>query len=266
MSTSLTALQNLFQAYLMEGYQDIETHIITAPSDEITVWGRLDIYRNAYYARLVEILGLDYPVLKKILGIKRFEKLGHAYVSQYPSHSFSIRLFGCHFSEFLANQKTAVPAHAEMATLEWALSQAIDALDGPHLIFAELAKIPPESWVEMRLRLHPSIVALPYFYNVTEVWRAVNQNNPKPRWHYQKKPQYCLVWRYQQRSYFMELSEAEYTFYLAIQQGKTFVELCEVLAEYFAEEEIPAFASTTLQKWVSQGLLSETYFATAETT
>jgi hypothetical protein len=264
-STSLAMLENLFQAYLMEGYRDIEAHIVTTPSDKITIQERLDIYRHAYYARLIEILGLDYPVLKKIVGAKRFEKLARTYVNAYPSHSFSIRIFGRYFSEFLANQKTAVPAHAEMATLEWAISQAIDAPDGPHLTFSELAKIPAESWIDMCFKLHPSVSALPCFYNVTSVWRAVNQNQQKPRWHYKKKPQYCLVWRYQQRPYFIELSNAEYAFYKAVQKGKTFLQLCEVLTNYFDEEEIPPFASSTLQKWVNQGLLSETYFSAAET-
>jgi hypothetical protein len=260
LSTSLATLQDLFQAYLMEGYPDIEAHIVTTTSDKITPQERLDIYRNGYYARLVEVLGWDYPVLKKILGVKRFEKLGYAYIDAHPSPSFSIRLFGRYFPEFLANQPTAVPAHAEMAALEWALSQAIDAADSSYLTFAELAKIPAEAWVEMRLTFHPSVVALPCFYNVTDVWRVVNQNKPKPRWRYQKKSQYCVVWRYEQRSYFIELSEAEYTLYQAIQQNKTFVELCEALAKHFAEEEIPAFASTTLQKWVSQGLLAKAHF------
>jgi hypothetical protein len=261
MSTPLATLQNLFQAYLMEGYRDIEQHIVTAPTDKISLEDRLDIYRHAYGARLVEILELDFPSLRKILGAKRFHKLGYDYVAAHPSHSFSIRQFGQYFPAFLANQKSAVPAHAEMASLEWALSQAIDGPYGHHLTFAELAKIPAESWVDMCFKFHPTVVAIACFYNVTTVWRAVNQNKQKPRWYYQKTPQYCLIWRFEQRPYFIELSEPEYTLYLALQQGKTFVEACESLIKHFSEEEIPAFISTTLQKWVNQGLLSETYFA-----
>jgi hypothetical protein len=48
---------------------------------------RLDVYRHAYVARLIECLADDYPVLKVALGDDAFDALCRGYIARFPSEA-----------------------------------------------------------------------------------------------------------------------------------------------------------------------------------
>ena len=62
------------------------------------------VYRNAYWARLVEALGNDLPGLKALMGDEAFDKMARAYVAKHPSQHPSIRWAGRHLADFLATE------------------------------------------------------------------------------------------------------------------------------------------------------------------
>ncbi len=62
---------------------------------------RLSIYANAYYARLLECLGEEFPVLKQTLGEETFETFAFAYLQTYPSQSYTLNQLGANFAAFL---------------------------------------------------------------------------------------------------------------------------------------------------------------------
>lgn len=259
--TPLHELQESFQAYMLEADARIQQYI-AATANNSTI-ERLDVYRDGYYLRLVDILAIDYPVLKVIAGEELFDKLGREYVDIYPSNHFSVRVFGRHFNKFLTNQRTLEPMLAEMAKFEWMLVETQDASDGPHLTLEAMAQIPPEAWASMQFKLHPSFQLLPFYSNAPDLWKAIDQQQERPATKYQDEPVYWMFWRSEITPYFAPLSAPELGMINAIQAGKNFGENCELLCEWFEDEEVVQFAAGTLRAWIRDGIVSEVHFEAA---
>lgn len=254
MTTSLMQLQNELQAYILENEAQVEKEIIPPANSSAKI--RLDVYREGYYLRLIEILALDFPNIKKLLGDTAFDKLSRAYIDAYPSNQFSVRTFGRHFEKFLSNRPDCEPVLPEIAKFEWAIAEVQDEADAVPLTIEEMAKIPPEAWAGMRFSLHPSVQVLSFFYNAPEIWRAIDSNEKPPEAQHQDTPKYWLVWRFEFLSYFNSLTEQESHMFKAIQAGKAFAEICEDLCQWFEDEEVVQFAAGVLRTWVSEGLFS----------
>src|SRR3954470_15703051 len=95
----LAATQLLLQAGILAGDCAIEREIQGEDDDFRSV--RLGIYHDAYRLRLVEVLGKDYPVLRKYLGDESFDGAALAYLTAHPSTFRNVRWFGRRFAEFL---------------------------------------------------------------------------------------------------------------------------------------------------------------------
>lgn len=260
MTINLQQFQENFLNYITEDEQTILPEVIgTAKADAQL---RLQVYQNAYYLRLVDILAMDFPVLKQLVGEDKFAELGSSYVNAYPSNHFSIRLFGRHFSKFLASQSNLDPLLPEMAKFEWALSETQDAADALHITIEEMAQVPHEAWATMCFVLHPSLQVLPFAYNAAEIWKALNNQEPLPNFERYSDSMHWMFWRYDNQSYFTSLNQQQYTMLNAIREGKTFAEICEDLCECLEEEEVIQFAASTLRSWVGDGVFSSLHLTT----
>ena len=186
---TLESLQN----YVLEESADIHADIAVPPQGDVQ--GRLNVYRNAYYIRLTEMLEADFPNLQQLVGEEKFKKIAHDYIDAYPSSHFSVRYFGRNFSEFLSTYVRAEPIYKELAAFEWALGIALDAANADVISMNDLQKIPPESWGEMQLITHPSAVIYLFQYNVIEIWQALNAEKPVPQVSYFEEPEHWLIWR-----------------------------------------------------------------------
>jgi hypothetical protein len=124
--------------------------VLTA-GPQLSARGRLDLYRFAYRARLVECLADDYPAVKYALGADEFEKLAHQYIEWNPSKNPSLNYYSKKFSEFTKQ----LGAHfvADLARLEWAMVEVLHAPAAPVLEMAKIAELPPEA--------HPNIRFVP---------------------------------------------------------------------------------------------------------
>ena len=89
---SLEDLEIAFQNFLLTDDPTIKNEIHT--TQHFSVSDRLNIYRNAYYLRLIESLQLDYEMLHTILGDESFDELARQYIHTYPSTYRSISALG----------------------------------------------------------------------------------------------------------------------------------------------------------------------------
>lgn len=261
MNMPLSELQECFLAYILEADDRMPQHI-AAPANNSTI-ERLDVYRDGYYLRLLEILTVDYPVIKTILGEEGFDTLGREYIDAYPSTHFSVRVFGRHLSKFITSQRTYDPMLVEMASFEWMLGATQDAPDAPHLTFEAMAQVPPESWASMQFKLHPSLQLLPFYYNVPEIWKAVDQQQEQPSVTHLDEPAYWRFWRLGITPYFAPLSPPELCMLHSIQADKNFSDICELLCEWFEDEEVVQFAAGTLRTWINDCIISDMRFEAA---
>ena len=279
--SSLRETQENFQTYILHRESAIENQVLGSNLDFKQT--RLDVYREGYSLRLLEILNHVFPVLRNLAGEELFEKLGRDYIAEYPSNHFSVGRFGRHFSKFLSSHVPSEPKFAELAGFEWALDEVIDAPDAPHITFEDMAAIPPESWAGLRLLVHPSLQLLPLFYkNIPLFWQ---NNNPdhclkpcdtdqestespcndahaeseslQPELQYSIEPTTWLIWRFNLQAYYLSLSKEQLWMMQALRSGKCFAEVCEGLCEWLSEEQVTQFAAENLRNWIVEGLFSK---------
>ena len=140
--------------------EDIE-QVITR-SRQCTSLERLQIYGNAYYARLIECLQDEFPASRNALGDETFDAFALAYLQDCPSRSYTLSKLGTEFPRFLRETRPLdIPPEStwpdflvDLATLERTYSEAFDA-PGPErltlLRSEDLLAIPSERWPDARL-------------------------------------------------------------------------------------------------------------------
>ena len=146
---------------------------------------RLEIYREAYFARLVECLADDYPQIQHYLGAEAFQELALEYIALHPSTGPNLNRFGARFPEFLSATGRD-PFLRDLARLEWALVEVVHAPAEPSLSLAELQAVAPEDWAALRLRPRATLRLLELDYPVNAYFQAEREGNepgaPAPAW------------------------------------------------------------------------------------
>ncbi|QLH43368.1 MAG: putative DNA-binding domain-containing protein [Coxiellaceae bacterium] len=178
--TDLKTLQTQLQAYMLQGDPAIKNSIVS--TEKVSCEQRLNIYRNGYYWRLLDILASDLPVLKAWIGEQQFDEWGGAYIDRHPSHHYSIRVFGKAFPQFLSSHVPDQPQYAEMALLEWTLAEIQDVNNSAIVTVEEMMQVAPTDWPYVQFSMHPSVQIHHFQFNVPELWQAIIQKIPSPNW------------------------------------------------------------------------------------
>jgi len=79
---------------------------------------RLQIYANAYYARLLEVLSAEFPALTQAVGEEVFQGFAFGYLQDHPSQSYTLSDLGSHFPDYLS--ETRPPREADEDSPDWA--------------------------------------------------------------------------------------------------------------------------------------------------
>jgi Putative DNA-binding domain len=149
------------------------------PNDRLTSFERLEIYNRQYWFRVTASMAEDYPALKVVLGVQRFDRLALAYLRENPSTSYTLRNLGAHLPQWLARHPELIPARRQLvldvAHLEWAYIEAFDSASAPPLGIPEMRQLGPESTVS----LQPHLQLLNLFYPVEELVLAVRKGAPE---------------------------------------------------------------------------------------
>ncbi|HZR35974.1 MAG TPA: DNA-binding domain-containing protein [Nevskia sp.] len=254
--SALLGSQRRFQDRLLRGVEATDLVVADGKADAAT---RLAVYADAYRLRLLEVLGNDYPALRAVAGVERFEALGRAYIEAHPSDTPSVRWFGRHLPEFL--RSGGGERHellAELAAFEWAQGEVFDAPDAPALELAAVAAVPPESWPEMRLLLQPALRRLDLRWNVTELVQAQEAQRDLPQARRSADAVHWLLWRDAGLDIrWRSLGEDEAAALDAARDGASFGAVCELLCQWVQAEDAAMHAAGLLKRWIFDGLVTE---------
>lgn len=218
------------------------------------------VYHAAYRARAVEVLVADFPAVQAALGEAAFAGLCREYAQSHPSRHPSVRWFGSRFCEFLAQIPEVIerPDWVELARFEWTLTEAFDAADAHRLSHADLAVVPPESWPELRVQLHPSLRTLTCRHGAPAIWQAWNAADTPPTLEKRAEPVVWAVWRSADlRLLFRALDRAESVALTRFAGGGTLALVCEQLAEILPETEVAETVCGYLGHWLAAGWLTD---------
>jgi hypothetical protein len=250
-------LQDLMQRAILAG--DVEVLDTLAPGGREDKAVLLDVYRNAYVLRLVEIIGNDHPVLKVYLGETNFTGLCRTFIKAQPSTNRNARWVSQGLADFAAATKPWAdhPEMGEIAWLERALGNAFDSADAPVLTLSALGEIPADGWAQVSFTFHPSLQRARFATNAGDIWTALKDGGEDhPAVAILHEPQAIAVWREGLTSKWRALPVEEAMMLDAAREGVPFGVLCEMVATYAEPDSAAARAAGYLQGWIGAGMLS----------
>jgi hypothetical protein len=125
---------------------------LVLPSPSLSASERVGVYHDMYLPRMQEALESDYPGLAHFLGEDAWQRLVRAYLTRYPSRSYSLNELGRRMPEFVRRARVPRPAFcSDLARLEWAVAGVFDAPQTKPLGEADFARRSPSDWQRARL-------------------------------------------------------------------------------------------------------------------
>ena len=253
----LRDLQLRFQDYLVGDSDAIEADIIS--TENALAEHRLGAYYNAYRIRLIDALAVDYPALEKILGRETFENLALNYLQRYPSRQASVRWFGQHLPDYLAQYYQGEDAEflCELASYEWAQTTVFDASDSVGLFQLEdMARVAAEAWPQLRFEFKTALSWLDLHWNVPQIETALDNGQELPQRQRSETAQRWLLWRHDYKTHWRSLDVHEAWALEQAAKGANFAEICEGLLEWIDAQQVALVAAGFLKQWISDQLLT----------
>jgi len=255
---SLGDLQRAFQDYLLARSDSFPAAVRdSSKADRATL---LDVYRDGYALRLIEVLTGDYPGVVAMAGPDDFDYMARAYIAAHPSRHRSVRWYGAQLADFLAATPpfSGTPEASEMARFEWALGEAFDSPDVTPVKAEALMALPPEAWETLRFSALPSLRRHAFAFEVPQAWQRRDEVEPgNLEVARGPEPVVWAVWRPQFVSNFRSLEADEAAMLEALGAGMPFPELCEAVAAFTGEEQAPARAAGLLRAMVEGGMIAD---------
>ena len=239
------------------------------PNDRLTSFDRLEIYNKQYWFRLLDCLYDDFPGLRSLIGDERFHKMSIAYLTKYPSNSYTLRDLGNRLEKFLAREPKWLAPHQklgrDLVRLEWAHIVAFDGEELPPLeIDALLDAADP---AKLRLGFQPYITFLACDYPVDdyiitvrrreepqgEASNAVAERISRKKAKKVKLPKpekcYIVVHRHDHSVWYKRLTPEARAICIALQKGQPLQTACE---RAFRRKKMDENFGATLQNWFAQ--------------
>tara|TARA_R110002049_G_scaffold234002_6_gene407342 strand:- start:4299 stop:5225 length:927 start_codon:yes stop_codon:yes gene_type:complete len=239
---------------------------------------RLQVYSNAYYARLLECLRSEFPALLHALGDETFDAFAFGYLQMYPSRSYTLANLGAKFPQFLTETRPNVGDESsneaetwpdfliDLATVERTYSEVFSSsgFENQRILQPEdVAAIPPEHISDARLIPVPCLRLLKLQYPVHEYISAVRHGNEilLPT----VKPTYLVITR---RDYVVRrcsVSSVEFAILADLQSGQTIEQSIEQASAHsgFSLLELELHLSDWFRQWAVSGYFQEIKCSTA---
>lgn len=163
--------------------QQVET-VIGRSSAQTSV-ERLAIYSHAYFARLLDCLKAEFPVLASAVGDELFDELMVGYLRRSPSRSYTLTRLGAGVASYLAETCPASSGDTswpdfliDLADLEWQFAEVFDGpgVEREQLLTAEtLENMTPERWPQARLVTVPCLRVASFRYRIADYYLALRE-------------------------------------------------------------------------------------------
>jgi hypothetical protein len=231
--TALVQLQDAFLACLHDDDAPLP------PGWDASRAAGMAVYRNAYRARLLDVLGESYERTARLVGPQAFHQAAAHHLIAHPPSSWTIDRSGEGFAESCA----ALFAHdadvAELAWLEWAMQRTFTAANDAHLTIVPIA----------------GTALRPVTHDLARLWQSLSDAAGDAVVEPLEQRQWVLVWREGEEAVFVLLSDQEGAALDVLLRGAAFGDLCAALAEQMAPEAAASAAGIMLHHWLELGLI-----------
>ena len=253
MDDALASLQMGFQDYIL-GHSPRALALVESTAT-LSAERRLDIYHNAYRARLTELLADTYERVALYIGDETFSAAALDFIEQNAPTSRSLRNYGAAFPAFLADRYADDPEVAELAEMDKRLRDAFDGVDADPLSVLDVASWQPLEWESAVFILLPTHSFQHFKWNTPAIWQALNEGvAPAPAESLAQAVTW-LFWRKGLQPHFRSLAIEEYAVLQAINDGHAFGALCTLLAKTYPELDVTPQIAAWLRIWLDDGIL-----------
>jgi hypothetical protein len=216
---------------------------------------RVDIYANAYFFRLLECLGEDFPATLAVLGADSFAAVVKEYLLEHPPTEPSILYAGLYLADFLNDHPFAErwPFIADLARLERAVLDVFHAADAPALSLETLHAVPSEDWPALKLRMHPAVEIVHSEWRISDVLHTVEQGREWTDPEHEEAS--VLVWRQNALVNYRNLEPVERDVLVIVSKGASFAAVCEAVAAGAEEPNRVALIGRLMARWLADGII-----------
>ncbi|HMK90435.1 MAG TPA: DNA-binding domain-containing protein [Methylocystis sp.] len=260
----LGELQSAFQAAIIAG-DETEAQVVNqiVPKEDESRETLFGVYVHAYLLRHGDYLEEDYPALRGYLGDRSFRSLIKAYVAAHPSRNRSARWFTTRLPDFL-RESARWRANARaigLAELERALTDAFDAADAPAEDIGALARRAPEEWPRLCFSFSPSLHVLQVAAGTLDAYAVATDETIDAKKKAIKPPaddrlEAVAVWRSNLELAYRGLEDDEHLALQEARAGKSFGDICQLVAFQKAEQPAEERLAQFLVNWFSEGMVS----------
>lgn len=251
--TALVQLQSAFLACLHDDDAPLP------PGWDASRAAGMAVYRNAYRARLLDVLGESYERTARLVGADAFYQAAAHHLIAHPPSAWTIDRAGEGFAESCA----ALFAHdadvAELAWLEWAMQRAFTAANDASLTHAGFAAatagFAAEQWQHLTIVPIAGTALRPVTHDLARLWQSLSAAAGDAVVVPLEQRQWVLVWREGEEAVFVLLPDQEGAALDMLLRGAAFGDLCAALAEQMAPEAAASAAGVMLHHWLELGLI-----------
>jgi hypothetical protein len=216
-------------------------------------FGALDVYAQAFFARLLEVLEDQHPGLLTLMGGEDFAAMARAYLAAFPPRSHDIGRAGALLPDMLAvTGDPARPELAELARLERLIVDVFDAPDTLLLTMQRLGAVDPAELPSMRLAPIAAFGMLSSELALDELWAALQRGDViEPR----RRATHLVVWRPALTVSVLPCAADEAALLRSVSAGCTLAELGDELARHGGVDRAAVRLFELVAQWIERGFL-----------
>jgi len=217
---SLRELQQSFVADLLT--EDGATLLPWIGAQGVPAAERLNVYRGNCREGFLAALAAGYPVLKRLTGADYFRRLIGDYQREFPSPAGNLFHAGERLPQFLDRRFAGTPYEyfADVARLERACQEVLNAADHTPLDLDRLAAVPAPDHERLRFELDPAARLVCSVYPVVRIWEAHQDGHEPEPIDLGSGGEQALVHRRSSRVSVHRLTPAEYACLAALRSAR----------------------------------------------
>lgn len=138
-------------------------------SDESSNTSRLDIYAEAYFARILEAFTIDFPITAFVLGENQFAKLVAEYLKLHPSTENNLNNISKFIVPFIQTYSQSSAIH-DIVTLERLALESFYSPIDPTFDPQSLSALEESDWENIKFNLNSSLKFISSSWPLEELW------------------------------------------------------------------------------------------------
>lgn len=170
----LHEIQQAFAEGVIEGKHNVMTEAIEPGSAALR---NVALYRRLIRTNYTQVLGVTFPVLRRLVGPRYFDLLARGYMRKYPSTSGDLFQYGRSLPALL-HELRGDSLQVELARLEWACHEVSQAADSPPFAIEDLEILASTDPSRVTFILKPAARLLRFSLPVHRVWLALQPDAP----------------------------------------------------------------------------------------